>query len=452
MKRKIYRLSGILLETIIIIVLITDSGCQEAVTNQKLKANESSLDKSENTVHTGPPLSTSLGYGFLCITLVNLSALLGVIFTVLKKYSFFPTLLSFMVATAVGSLLSTSIIVLIPEALEIVGKSDDNHPLGGHWYVTKSIAICAGVLFFYILEFLLRLLPRCFSKNNMKPNCNPSHFHDHNHLSYHQQRKTPTIIAVELHMDGDKDDLDLDSTPSHQNHLQSNKSHIIRGDTNVRCDSPNEDSMNHLPSYEELSTEVSKPVNDERLDLDPSVAVSPHTMKKRKTWAQRIRDLEPVGWMIFIGDSAHNFMDGLSIGVGFSQNIGLGISLTLAVLCEEIPHELGDIAVLLRSGLNVPLAMVFNFASACTAYIGFFIGISVGELSHVAPYVFAVTAGFFLYIALADMLPEMRAMEDAKRLETDSIWGIFLTNLAGLTFGFGCIITITLTSQYINIG
>ncbi|VDP77816.1 unnamed protein product [Schistosoma curassoni] len=47
--------------------------------------------------------------------------------------------------------------------------------------------------------------------------------------------------------------------------------------------------------------------------------------------------------MIFIGDGAHNFMDGLSIGVGFTQSIGLGISLTLAVLCEELPHELGKI-------------------------------------------------------------------------------------------------------------
>ncbi|VDO94665.1 unnamed protein product [Schistosoma margrebowiei] len=200
----------------------------------------------------------------------------------------------------------------------------------------------------------------------------------------------------------------------------------------------------------ELSTELQKPSNNKQINTQPIIQ-STHTLKKHKSWQNRLRDLEPVAWMIFIGDGAHNFMDGLSIGVGFTQSIGLGISLTLAVLCEELPHELGDIAVLLRSGLTVPMAMLFNFVSACSAYIGLFVGLSVGDLNDVAPYVFALTGGFFMYIALADMLPEMRAMEDAKRIENGNCWAMFLTNLIGLLFGFGCIVTITLTSQYINI-
>lgn len=67
-------------------------------------------------------------------------------------------------------------------------------------------------------------------------------------------------------------------------------------------------------------------------------------------------------------------------------------------------HFQGDIAVLLRSGLTVPMAMLFNFISACSAYIGLFVGLSVGDLNDVAPYVFALTGGFFMYIALADMV------------------------------------------------
>ncbi|KAA3669980.1 uncharacterized protein DEA37_0002689, partial [Paragonimus westermani] len=55
----------------------------------------------------------------------------------------------------------------------------------------------------------------------------------------------------------------------------------------------------------------------------------------------RLGRLDPVVWMIVIGDGVHNFMDGLSIGAGFVNDLRLGLSVALAVLCEELPHELG---------------------------------------------------------------------------------------------------------------
>ncbi|KAH8877424.1 Zinc transporter ZIP14 [Schistosoma japonicum] len=351
-----------LFATLLIIFLWSTIRCQGVTDNQS--SNNQLVDNHSKVNQSPPTLIHSLTYGILCVTISNACAFAGIIFILFEKYSFFQTLISFMVATAVGSLLSTAVIVLTPQALAITHPTNDGDSHSSHPYVSQSICVCAGVIFFYILEFCLR------------------------HVSQ---------------------------------------------------------------SIQELSTEVKKSTADNKGIKTKTTTLSSHTLVKDKNWKQKLRDLEPVAWMIVIGDGAHNFMDGLSIGVGFTQSISLGISLTLAIICEELPHELGDIAVLLRSGLTVPMAMLLNFISACTAYIGFFIGITVGELSDVAPYVFAVTGGFFMYIALADMLPEMRAMEDAKKLENGNCWVMFFTNLAGLLFGFGCIVTITLTSQYITI-
>ncbi|CAH8539850.1 solute carrier family 39 (zinc transporter), member 14 [Schistosoma bovis] len=457
--KQVNKLSGAFSVTIYFIILVSRIKCQEVIASQS-NSNQSLINNSSKANPNAPSFTESLGYGFLCVTLTNLCALVGIVFTFLKKYRFFPTILSFMVATAVGSLLSTSIIVLIPEALQIIQPTGNNNTKDSDSYVIKSITVCIGVFFFYILEFLLRLIPQCFQKKKTHSNDKSqngfhidqfNHHHHHHQLSYHQQERPSLVIPVEPVADGDKDGPIVGFTPNRSNQSKTMIRSLVGGETDLQCESPpTVDIMNHLPSYEELSTELQKPSNNKQINTQPIIQ-STHTLKKHKSWQNRLRDLEPVAWMIFIGDGAHNFMDGLSIGVGFTQSIGLGISLTLAVLCEELPHELGDIAVLLRSGLTVPMAMLFNFISACSAYIGLFVGLSVGDLNDVAPYVFALTGGFFMYIALADMLPEMRAMEDAKRIENGNCWAMFLTNLIGLLFGFGCIVTITLTSQYINI-
>merc|ERR1712098_107973 len=113
-----------------------------------------------------------------------------------------------------------------------------------------------------------------------------------------------------------------------------------------------------------------------------------------------------VAWMIIFGDGIHNFIDGLSIGAAFSESILTGISVSLAVLAEEFPHELGDFVVLLNAGMTMKQAMMYNFLSACTCYLGLVLGILLGELD-ANRYIFALAGGMFLYISLVDMVPEM---------------------------------------------
>ena len=98
------------------------------------------------------------------------------------------------------------------------------------------------------------------------------------------------------------------------------------------------------------------------------------------------RRIATVAWMIIFGDGIHNFIDGLSIGAAMSTSVLTGVSVSLAVLCEELPHELGDFAVLLNSGMTVKEAVGYNFLSACTCYLGLVIGQSVSLASNLQPF------------------------------------------------------------------
>ncbi|EYC14530.1 hypothetical protein Y032_0040g262 [Ancylostoma ceylanicum] len=108
--------------------------------------------------------------------------------------------------------------------------------------------------------------------------------------------------------------------------------------------------------------------------------------------------------VILLGDGVHNFVDGIAIGASFSHSTQLGIVTSIAVICHELPHELGDLAVLLDSGLSMQKALLLNLLSALTAFIGLYVSILIGESKEVQMWLLAITAGMFLYVAWIDMV------------------------------------------------
>lgn len=117
---------------------------------------------------------------------------------------------------------------------------------------------------------------------------------------------------------------------------------------------------------------------------------------------------KPAGPINLLGDALHNLVDGMAIAGSFLASPSLGISTTVAVALHEIPQEIGDFAILIHSGFRWKSALLFNFLSACGAFLGAILGFAfASSVPTFEGILLPFTAGNFLYIALADLIPEL---------------------------------------------
>jgi zinc and cadmium transporter len=122
--------------------------------------------------------------------------------------------------------------------------------------------------------------------------------------------------------------------------------------------------------------------------------------------------------MVIIGDAFHNFLDGVVIGTAVRTSIPLGVSTALAVATHEIPQELGDMAILLQAGYSRKKALVLNLVSGASSVAGAVVAVlALDWVPRVNEYVLSVAAASFLYIAMADLIPDLhRGRIDATTL------------------------------------
>ncbi|RIZ67727.1 MAG: ZIP family metal transporter [Methylococcales bacterium] len=121
------------------------------------------------------------------------------------------------------------------------------------------------------------------------------------------------------------------------------------------------------------------------------------------------------GTLIILGDSIHNFVDGVLIAAAFLTDVQLGIVTSLAVAAHEIPQEVGDFAILLDSGYSRSKALFYNVLASLTTVLGGVLAyFSLEDLHNTLPYFLALAASSFIYIAVADLIPSLHTKTDMK--------------------------------------
>ncbi|HAX65387.1 MAG TPA: ZIP family metal transporter [Lentisphaeria bacterium] len=125
--------------------------------------------------------------------------------------------------------------------------------------------------------------------------------------------------------------------------------------------------------------------------------------------------IHPVGKLVLFTDGFHNLIDGAIIGASFLVSPHVGIATTIAVVLHEIPQEIGDFAVLIHAGYTKKRALWLNFLSALASILGLIIVFIFGNIvDGVASWFIPIAAGGFIYIAVADLIPELHKTKNIK--------------------------------------
>jgi zinc and cadmium transporter len=140
------------------------------------------------------------------------------------------------------------------------------------------------------------------------------------------------------------------------------------------------------------------------------------------------------GWSVIMGDSIHNFCDGIIIAAAFLADTRLGTVTAFAIIAHEIPQEVGDYIVLLNAGFSRGRALFFNAVSGGAAVVGGVIGyFIVGPWEALFPYLLVIAASSFIYVSVADLIPQLQHRLSLKQTFAQLAWlggGLLIVVLA----------------------
>ncbi|KAL7049495.1 hypothetical protein ACKWTF_003725 [Chironomus riparius] len=378
-------------------------------------------------------------YSSISVFIVSACGLCGVIVVPIMDKQYYHLILQFLVALAVGTMTGDTLLHLLPHAMLPLSPDQDLHQSMMH----RGLIIFSCIVFSYFFErFIATIMEyrQRKEKNDKNPkkhirvvresesnSVNPTTC-KHKYSSYPYCYDEINLEAKEHNHEldekeemlspKDKDIVIIQNDTKKINGLIHENSNDIDNTTlSTSLDGSIESSAlfnNVKQSGNPVSNSASFNAKTEEHDEEKLTIILREHQTKHHGHSHTHghvhsppESLSAVAWMVILGDGLHNFTDGMAIGAAFSGSIAGGFSTSLAVLCHELPHELGDFAVLLKAGMSPKKAICYNILTGVLCVFGMITGVLVGDTPEASQYIFAGTAGLFIYIALVDMMPEL---------------------------------------------
>ncbi|GFT41055.1 metal cation symporter ZIP14 [Nephila pilipes] len=384
-----------------------------------------SAPASDQSTALKPSTLAVWGYGLLFVTIISCCSLVGVIILPLLSKNIYQVVLMLFEGLAVGSLVGSSLFHLIPQTFKLVGQDKE------HNYLWRSLLIFGGIYLFYVSERFMKMIIDLKKERKLKKSGYEIKENSNEFLKSLPESNHTVIVTSSVKSD------------------KLDKENYTNGNLPILT----ADSLNNQNNYKMINDATNEHMIVKSFPVDSEIASNHHTHHHEHTihFEKGKSTIATVAWMIIFGDGLHNFIDGLSIGAAFSESILAGVSISVAVICEEFPHELGDFAVLLSAGMTMRQALLYNFLSAITCYLGLVIGIILGDLAEGAPYIFALAAGMFLYIALVDMMGELgEVLEEARQKGLKRQMKVFFIQNIGIILGVAILFVMARYAEHFN--
>jgi len=359
------------------------------------------------------------------IVVISLCGVFGILVVPIMQRVLYQHLIQFLIALAVGTLTGDALLHLLPHAfLAKMNEDPDGH--GGHNHsshnhnqheqaVWLGFVALVSMIGFFVFEKIINVIGEMREKHS-------------------DDRKLR--VVREGHVVSDKAVGDAVCKNKYSNYCASEVQEL---------DSERDGMMQSNTT----STLVESGMNENR----ETVIISQHEVlhhghSHAHSHAHSApHNISSVAWMVIFGDGIHNLADGLAIGAAFADGYMSGFSTSFAVLCHELPHEIGDFAMLLKAGMTIKQAVFYNVLSSVLAFIGMVVGLLLGTIHNFSAWMFTATAGVFLYVALVDMMPELSSGHShpiSANKQKEAHWLGLTLQVLGMFSGIFIMLTIAL--------
>ncbi|VDM24486.1 unnamed protein product [Toxocara canis] len=391
------------------------------------------------------------GVGFAVVTVSAFAAPLGIMFVPLLSNSLYERAMSLLVALGIGALSGSIMFIMLPQALEVTDYSSSEH-------LTKSLIVLGSLYGFFavdrLIQFVMEAKRRYRSRhvgrdegvtsNGGSSSCSASK------LCSNEAAEVDDVISKEIEQI--QADIEISSVNSAITRTFSCRRRTPFISTAEGCNTQTKSPSNTLqvPAiatiYSPGSTMPADVATEEECGKRVSVSVA--VVEQIEVPRDKLK-VASVAYMIILGSSANNLIDGMSNGVAFADSLVRGLSIGIACIAQQFPQEIGTLAILIKSGLGLKRTLLLDLIPAALSYTGFTIGAFLDNLSEGADnYVFSISSGMYLYVFLGTLIPEVRDSTN-ELIKTNLKESIVATLLqfVGISVAWGIgLLTVTLSA------